>query len=80
MTWKNKIPSCFGMADKVFAGHNIEITHAQNVLNEALLSNVGFCEYVSEAEAWLKSQGCKPDHIETQIDRIKNLTSYFKND
>lgn len=80
MSWTSKISGCFGFVDKKFALHNTDRTHAQQMLSEALLSNVGFAEYREEIEFWLKSQNLDQEHIAKQMKRVSNLDSYFQYD
>lgn len=80
MSWINKIPGCFGSEDREFALHNNDRTRAQEMLSEALLSDVGFAEYKAELESWLTAQGCNPEHTQKQLKRISNLGSYFQYD
>lgn len=80
MSWKEKIPGAFGCADKKFARHALDSARAAELLAEANKEGVGFGEYLSEIESWLKSQGCSPDHIRREIIFVKDLSSYLKYD
>ncbi len=78
MSWTSKIGSSFGFADKEFALHHTDRTHAQEMLSEALLADVGFAEYKLEIESWLRRQNLSADHITKQMARVSNLGSYFQ--
>ena len=78
MPWSDKIPSCFGCVDRIFANHPSEKEHAREMLFAAFESNIEFDEYKREIKCWLTSEvKNNPNHIKDQIIRISNISSYF---
>ena len=80
MSWKNKIPRAFGEADYEFAGHPSESEEAVELLRAASKEDVGLNEYLSRIREWLESEDCSDDHINRQIERVKDISNYFNKD
>lgn len=80
MSWKEKIPGAFGVEDKKFARHANDIEDAVDMINSAWREGVGFKEYIDEIRSWLNSQGCKKEHIEKEMKRVVDISSYFRHD
>jgi precorrin-3B methylase len=77
MSWTSRISGCFGVADKKFALHASDTLRAAEMLKAASEENVGWDEYVNEIKSWLKSQGCEKNHIEEQMERVKDIRNYL---
>lgn len=80
MAWQDDISGCFGIEDKKFALHGSDRANAQKVLSEALLSGTGFADYKAAVKAWLEAQGCNPEHVKKEMERVSSLGSYFARD
>ena len=80
MSFKNKIPGCFGAADKIFAGHYNDTDRAKDMLIEALQETQSWEEFENSIRDYLQKEGCSQKHIDEQIERVKNLRSYFNYD
>ena len=78
MSWTDKIPAAFGQADKKFAEHPSDSEAAIKLLEAAHEQGVGRDDYLSEIKSWLKSQGCRTDHIKEEIDKVEDIGSYLK--
>jgi hypothetical protein len=80
MSWKDKIPGTFGVADKKFAGHPCDSERAAEMLKIAIKEGVGYSDYLEGIEDWLKSQGCIQEHIDQEVIKVKNVSSYLQHD
>lgn len=80
MNWKDKIPGSFGSVDKKFAGHALDSERAAELLEAANKADVGFKEYLTEIENWLKSVGCSDAHIQEEMKKVKDISRYLKYD
>jgi len=77
---KRLISISYGTEDKIFALHYYDIKEAQNALFEAFRIRVGFKQYVNLHREFLLSKGVHQDHIEEQLEYVKDLTRYFTED
>ncbi|MBK5145596.1 hypothetical protein I2494_18120 [Budviciaceae bacterium BWR-B9] len=50
MSWKNKIGSCFGSADMIYAIHPSDIKSANELVKTAMEEGVGFNEFCTAME------------------------------
>lgn len=80
MDWKDKIPGSFGAVDKKFAGHALDCERAVELLEAANKADVGLKEYLTEIENWLKSEGCRDNHIQREMKKVKDIGRYLKYD
>lgn len=80
MSFKNKIPACFGCADKNFAGHTSDAAGAREMLINALSETNSWSDFINNIQDYLRSQGCNKEHIDIQIERVRNLANYFTED
>lgn len=80
MSWEEKISGCFGFVDKQFALHHSDGKHAAQLLAAANAENVGFNEFCQEIENWLVNQGCNKEHIDQEMERVRDIKSYFNYD
>lgn len=77
MSFKEKIPGCFGCEDKIFSGHTFETERAKEMLIEALSETNSWSEFEKALHDYLESQNCSEEHIANQLKRVTNLTNYF---
>jgi hypothetical protein len=77
---KRLIASSYGSADRIFAGHPMDSNQASLAIIEANNEDVGLSEYLDLHRAFLENEGCSEDHIEEQLEAVKNLGKYFKHD
>jgi hypothetical protein len=80
MSWKNKIAGAFGVDNKKFAGHSNDSERAVELLEAANKENVGYADYLKGIENWLISQGCNQQHINQEIAKVRDVSSYLKYD
>lgn len=80
MNWKKKIPGSFGSADKKLAGHALDCERAAELLEAANKADVGLSEYFAEIENWLKDQNCSDEHIQREMEKVKDIGYYLKSD
>ena len=80
MPFREKIPGCFGSVDKKFAGHPLDTGRAKEMLIEALGETSSWKEFEDAIRSYLAQEKCSTDHIEEQIEQVKNTKSYFAND
>ncbi|MCT4626453.1 hypothetical protein [Halodesulfovibrio sp.] len=75
MNWKEMVPKCFGMVDKVYAGHEIEKQHARKMISAAKKAGATKDE-VADALCDYLEQVSKDDmHIEAQIRTFRKNTA-----
>lgn len=77
MAWSDKISGAFGAMDKRFSGHGCDTIRAAELLATAVSEGVGFSDYLSEIESWLRTQSCTEEHIKEQMNRIRDIKNYF---
>ena len=59
-------------------GHPADIERAQQLLGDVLVAGASFEEFVDAINAWLVSENCSQEHIDTQIKRVKSVVTYFR--
>jgi len=77
MSFKDKIPGCFGTVDKIFAGHPLDQGRAKDMLIAALQETESWSEFENAIREYLSGEGCRSEHIDKQIERVKKVNSYF---
>lgn len=77
MSWKNKISVAFGTEDHEFAKHPCERKQAVELLKAAIEENVAFDDYLATIEAWLNSKNFTQSHVEQEMAKVRDLSSYF---
>ena len=80
MSFKNKIPGCFGSTDKIFAGHSNDAERAKDMLIDALNETQSWSEVESAIRDYLVKEGCSQKHIDEQIKKARDTTRYFNYD
>lgn len=70
--WVQKIPNCFGAEDKQFAGHQSEVDAAIDLLRDLSGISISIDEVANEFEAWLRTQTSNEDHIQEQLQSVRN--------
>lgn len=56
--WKNLIPGAFGIVDKKFAGHPLDVQRARKLLVAAIGVGASYADYTTAIRQWLVAQGC----------------------
>ncbi|MEI8096375.1 MAG: hypothetical protein WCG80_19350, partial [Spirochaetales bacterium] len=74
------IGGCFGIEDRIFAKHPQDCKRAAELLAKAIQVEVGFGTYKNEIRKWLLDKKCNPAHVEEQMARVADLSSYFCED
>ena len=77
MAWQEKIGGCFGQGDFKFAGHQGETERAIDLLTTALNERIGYAEYIQGIKSWLEHKNLLPKEIEKELEKVKDLSSYF---
>ena len=77
---KRLIAISYGIEDKIFALHHFDIEAGQKALLEAFRLELGFQEYIDLHKAFLFSKGVHNNHLEEQLENVKNLHRYFTQD
>ena len=80
MSFKDKIPGCFGSSDKIFAGHSCDVDRAKSMLIDALQETQSWNEFENAIREYLVTEGCSLKHIEEQVERAKDTCRYFNYD
>ena len=80
MSLLNLIKTSYGIEDRIFAGHEYDRQSAMKALNTAQDENVGFEEFIRMHQEFLQNQNCSEEHINRQLNRVKNLELYFRLD
>ena len=73
MTWKDKVPCCFGDQDCIFGEHPYDEERARKMLKDAIDAKATMEDIVAEAAKHLKSKGASKSHIAEQIRKIRRL-------
>lgn len=74
------ISRSYGSVDLTFAGNSFEITAAQELIQYVFKENMGFQEYLDLNINFLKSKNVSEEHLEEQLAKIKDITTYFQYD
>lgn len=73
--WRKALPTCFGTADLVLAGHPEDEERLLALLETALRAGFSLAEIRSEIEKHLKGRGCPAAHIRKQLESYDSLTT-----
>ena len=73
--WKTKIAGCFGVVDKIFAGHQNEEDRAFELLEVLRSENIRWSELEVATREYLKDTN--PAHIEKQIKRLSSAMKFW---
>ena len=74
------IEKSYGSADDKFALSLLDKERALKSLVVANTLGVGFGEFIQLHQNYLENQHQTNEHILSQIERVKTLNNYFKND
>ncbi len=77
---KRLISISYGIQDLIFAGHNNDIEAGQKALIEAFSLELGFEEYLELHREFLLSKGVHSEHLNEQLENVKDLSRYFTQD
>lgn len=77
MSFHQEIEKCFGIEDLIFAGHSIEKKHARFMLSEASKQGFDLTDIEETSRNFLEGKNCSIEHIEKQIERIRELENYL---
>ena len=78
MSFKDKIPGCFGVMDKVFAGHPLDRGRAREMLIQALRETESWGDIENAIRDYLTNEDCPTAHIDNQIQRVQDLKVYLE--
>jgi len=71
--WQDLIPACFGIEDLIFGGQFLDRERAIVMITSALRANANMDSILKEAEDFLQESNATNEHIEEQLNRIRNL-------
>ena len=80
MNLQELIEHSYGSEDCLFAGHEFDRQRALESIVIADQEGIGFKEFIQFHRDYLEKRGCSEEHIKNQIDKVKTLSNYFKND
>lgn len=66
--------------DNIFAINTPDIESAQNAIVAANQKDIGFEDYLNHHKEYLESKGCSSQDITKELNKVKEVKSYFKND
>ncbi len=69
--WQNRICGCFGMVDKIFAGHENEEKRAWKLLKKLRKQGVTWEEVEREFRIWLNNEVNCQNHIDEQMESVE---------
>ena len=72
--WMKALPTCFGTADLVLAGHPDDEDRFFALLKDALSAGFSLAEIRSEIEKHLEGRGCPAEHISKQLESYDSIT------
>jgi hypothetical protein len=74
MSWKQQVPACFGSADLKWGSHPNDQQRARDMLKAAIDAGATMADIVAEVDACLKGKGANGQHIQAQVDKVRNLS------
>ena len=74
------IRSSYGAADREFAGHPNDRERAAQSIKAANDAEVGYEEFLQLHRDFLAGEGRTQAHINTELEKVKDITRYFTND
>ncbi len=74
MNWQQQVPGCFGAQDLIWGSHILDQQRARQMLKDAIDAGATMSDIVAEADAFLQSQGAQAQHIQDQMDKVRNLS------
>lgn len=77
---KKLIAGSYGDQDLEFAGHYNDIERAAKALELAFELDLGYEEYLQYHRDFLKGKSASVEYIDDQIEKVKDLSSYFTSD
>lgn len=78
MELQTLIEKSYGEHDAIFALHPKDRERALQSLIVADEQGIGFSEFLEKHRTFLKEFGVSDKHIEEQLARVKDLTSYLR--
>lgn len=82
--WRELIPGCFGVGDRLFASQHCDIQRAREMLIAALLQGVGYKEFCTAIKDWLHGQlvnanaQIAKERLKTEMRKVRKLSTYFR--
>ncbi|MEW7292126.1 hypothetical protein [Aquimarina sp. 2304DJ70-9] len=70
----------YGNSNLIFAGHTIEMEYAAESIVRANNDKVGMQQFITMHTTFLSGKGCSDEHINEQLERVRNINFYFTND
>jgi len=70
-----KIGTCFGIVDGIFAGHPSDEERALELLNECYKKNISLANVIDEAEKYLLTKTSNAEFIQEQLEKISKKYS-----
>lgn len=73
--WKTKIAGCFGVVDKIFAGHQNEEDRAFELLKTLRSENIRWSQLETATREYLKNT--PTEHTEKQIKKLSSAMKFW---
>jgi hypothetical protein len=74
VNWKQQISGCFGTLDLKWGSHPLDQQRARRMLKDAIDAGATMTDIIAEAQAFLHGKGAQTQHIQVQLDKIRNLS------
>ena len=71
MSWKDRIPGCFGEVDQIFAGHPKDAERAAELLLAAKQEQASLEEIEKAIRVHLAEKGAGSEHADEQISKVR---------
>lgn len=68
--WESRVAGTLGSADREFARHSADQERAWDLLAQLREEGVGLTSVTDEYRRILQAEGCLPDRIDQQIQRV----------
>jgi len=73
MDWIEKIPGCFGGADKAFAGNPVDDKRAKALRADLMKAGVTWDDVEKEFQDFQEGQDVAPDQIATEMQKVERF-------
>jgi len=71
------IPQCYHENDTTFGGQGGCLFKAKELIIKALNNKIGFDNYINLHKEYLANQNLTKEKIEEELNKVKNIESYF---
>lgn len=75
MSYKDRIPGCFGDGNLKFGSHELDLQRGVELLAECIRTNVCLRDLKAAVSDFLTDKGAGPEHIKSQLARVERCFS-----